>query len=202
MTQTRDELIAEAMPLIAMAARKFKLPPGLNVDDLESAGNEAVLEAATRFDPAGGSAWKNYAWRGIKMAMRNVVARKRHMATLQPVIDGKELAPPIDRKASDPSEIAEARELVRRPRRQLSVRRIQSNLPSPCEVADQVTRLRSAMFGAVSEADVTEVMEAVLRKAKAGDMRAATMITDLLAPARSGVTVHQQVVAIRSEDIG
>lgn len=202
MTQTREEMIAEAMPLIPIAARKLRIPPGLNIDDLESSGNEAVFEAAIRFDSKSGTPWKKYAYHYVKGAMRNMIAlHRRHPArTLQPVVDGQELPPPIDYKANDPAEIAEVRELVRRPRQKLSVKHIESCLPSPTQVADQVTKLRTAMFGSISEDDVAEVMQAVLRKAKAGDMRAATMLTDLLAPGRSGVTVHQQAVVIRSGD--
>jgi DNA-directed RNA polymerase sigma subunit (sigma70/sigma32) len=198
---TREAMVNEAMPLIAIAARKFRMPPGVNIDDLESVGNEALNEASVRFDQQAGIPWKNFAYSMIKNWMRNEIsARRRHpTATLQPVHEGKELPPPVDTKASDPCELAQVRELVTRPKTRL--RQVEQYLPSPSQVADQVTRLRAAMFGAVSEDDVAEVMGAVLKKAKAGDMRAATLVTDLLAPARSGVTVHQQAVVIRSGDI-
>lgn len=203
MTQSREELITDALPLIAIAARKFRLPPGLNTDDLESAGNQALVEASAHYDPQVGVPWKRFAYKFLKSSMMDLIRKyRRHpTSTLQPVHDGQEMPPPIDTKASNPSDLAEVRELVRRPRLPLSVKQIESYIPSPNQVADQVTRLRAAMFGSVSEEDVQEVMEAVLKKAKAGDIRAATLVTDLLAPARSGVTVHQQAVVIRSGDL-
>ncbi len=198
---SREDMVIDAMPLIAIAARKFRLPPGMNTEDLESVGNEALNEASVKYDHHAEVPWKKFAYLTIKNWMRNeIAARRRHpTATLQPVHDGTELPPPVDTKASDPCELAQVRELVTRPKTRL--RQVEQYLPSPSQVADQVTRLRAAMFGAVSEDDVAEVMGAVLKKAKAGDMRAATLVTDLLAPARSGVTVHQQAVVIRSGDI-
>lgn len=203
-TQARDALIEQAMPLVPIAARKFpRLPPGINAEDLESAGNEALLEAAARYDPACGVPWKNFAYTGLKRAMQNAVrAQRRHpTAALQPVHDGEELPPPRDPRAADPGEAAAARELVRRPRQRLSARSLGEVLPSPAAVADQVTRLRAAMFGAVSEADVADVMQSVVAKAKGGNMGAAKLLVDLLGPGRSGVTVNQQAVVIRTGDL-
>jgi hypothetical protein len=113
--------------------------------------------------------------------------------------------PRADPKASDPSEVAEARELVRVPRRAhkpASAAELTRTLPSPSEVADRVTALRAAMFGAVSESDVADVMRAVVDRAKGGSTRDAKLLLDLLAPARSGVTVHQQAVVIQQGDVG
>lgn len=201
---TAESLIAAALPLVPIAARKFpRLPPGINVEDLESAGHEALVEAAARFDPACGVPWKNFAYKGLKLVMQNAVRdqRRRAAAALQPVVDGEELPPPRDPRAADPGEAAAARELVRRPRRSLSARSLGEALPDPAAVADQVTRLRAAMFGAVSEADVADVMQSVVAKAKGGNMGAAKLLVDLLGPGRSGVTVNQQAVVIRTGDL-
>lgn len=203
-TAARDSLIEQALPLVPIAARKFpRLPPGINVEDLESAGNEALVEAAARYDPAGGVPWKNFAYAGLKRAMQNAVrSQRRHpTAALQPVHEGEELPPPRDPKAADPGDTAAARELVRRPRQRLSARSLGAVLPGPAAVADQVTRLRAAMFGAVSEADVADVMQSVVAKAKGGNMGAAKLLVDLLGPGRSGVTVNQQAVVIRTGDL-
>jgi hypothetical protein len=204
MTAVRDELIGQALPLVPIAARKFpRLPPGINVEDLESAGNDALVEAAARFDPACGVPWKNFAYKGLKLVMQNVIReqRRRAASALQPVVDGQDLPPPRDPRAADPADAAAARELVGRPRRRLSAQALGEALPSPAEVADQVTRLRAAMFGAVSERDVADVMQSVVAKAKGGNMGAAKLLVDLLGPGRSGVTVNQQVVAIRTGDL-
>jgi hypothetical protein len=203
MTLTRDDLIAEAMPLLPIAARKFRLPPGLNVEDLESAGNEALLEAATLFDPTAGVPWKSFAFQNLKRAMQNVVSarRRKPTATLQPDIDGETLPPPADPKSADPSELAATRELVRRPRQWPSVRRMESVLPSASEVADRVTELRAAMFGAIDPVQIGEMMATVQKRAVAGDLKAVKLLVDLLGPGRSGVTVNQQAVVIRTGDL-
>lgn len=203
MNATRNELAAAAADLIPLAARKLRPPPGLNVEDLESAGNEALVEAATRFDPTAGVPWKNYAYHRIKLAMRKVISshRRRPTAALQPVIDGDEMPPPIDVRSSDPAELASVREAIRGRQGHPSTRKLQGLLPSPGEVAERVTALRSAMFGAISEQDVADVMGTVVRQAKAGDLKAAKLLADLLAPGRSGVTVHQQAVVIRTGDL-
>lgn len=204
-TRTRDDLIAEAFPLIAIAARKFhSLPVGINTDDLESAGNEALLEAATMWSPDTEVEWKAYAYSRLKGAMQNTIthARSRRRADLCPTNDdGETLAPPADPRSADPSEIAAARELVTRPRRSLSIRRLESTLPTPGAVADQVTKLRAAMFGAIDENAVSSMMQAVMAKAQAGDLKAAKLLMDLLAPGRSGVTVNQQAVVIQQGDV-
>lgn len=204
--KTRDDLIAEAFPLIAVAARKFgRLPVGIDTDDLESAGNEALLEAATRYTPEIGVPWKAYAYTKLKDAMRAVIkyARTRKRADLCPVNDqGETMPPPADPRSGDPVAIAEARELVTAPKRRgLSVRQLEQVLPTPAAVADQVTKLRAAMFGAIDEQAVADMMRAVMEKAQAGDLKAAKLLMDLLAPGRSGVTVNQQAIVVQHGDL-
>lgn len=204
MTRTRDDLIADGLQLVPIAARKFhRLPPGINVEDLESAGNEALFEAATRYDPAAGVPWKAFAYQRLKRAMQHAVRAQRTRAAtaLQPVVDGEEMPPPADPRTADPAELAATRELVRRPRQRLSARQLESVLPSPAEVADRVIELRAAMFNAIDPAQLGELMATLQKRAVAGDLRATKLLIDLLAPARSGVTVQQQAVVIRTGDL-
>lgn len=202
-TLTRDDLINEALHLVSWQAKRFpRLPHGINRDDLESAGNEALLHAAETYDAANGG-WPSWARIHIRGAMKRVIrsARKHRHAALQPVIDEQELPPPVDVRASDPAELAEVRELIRPRRVGVTVKELQATMPSPSAVATRVTELRKAMFEAVSQEDITAVMQTVVRDAKAGDLKAARLLIDLLAPGRSGVTVHQQAVVINSGDL-
>jgi DNA-directed RNA polymerase sigma subunit (sigma70/sigma32) len=202
--RTCDELAEEAIQLIPLAASKFKCPKGLNAEDLESAGNEALLDAAIRFDESAGVPWKNFAYQRIKWAMQKAVRKHRQTvaSSLQPEIDGETMSLPVDPKSSSPLAIAEARELVTRRQPKLSIRSMEQSLPDPAAVADQVTKLRAAMFGAISADDVADVMQSVVSKAKGGDLKASKLVMDLLAPGRSGSTVvHQQAVIVSQQDI-
>lgn len=218
-TLSRDDLIAEALPLVEWQAGRFsKLPRGINRDDLVSAGNEALIHAATCFDPDGAAGWKTYARACVKNAMRAVIAtaRTRRAVGLDVRCQGAggevEMRPRVDVKQPDPADVAAARELLdpppanlirRRNHATVSTRELARVLPSPAEVADRVTRLREAMFGAISEADIQAVMAGIVDRAKTGSRGDAKLLIDLLAPARSGVTVHQSVqsVVIQHEDV-
>ena len=202
MTETREDLVNQAMHLVAWQARRFRrLPPGINIEDLESAGGEALIEAANCYDPTMGP-WLIRAQSYVRNRMRDTIrAARRHMhLQLQPEIDGEALPPPADTKASDPSELASVREAVFG-RNSCRVDRLKAAMPTPAEVAGQVARLRCAMFQAVSEADIAETMQAMVAKAKGGDVRAARLLTELLAPGRSGVHVSQQTVVIQHGDL-
>lgn len=202
MVKTRDEMAAEAMPLIRVAALKFgTLPRHVDRDELESAGGQAIVEAMAHFDPGHGTPWRSFAYTFIRNAMRSAIRRaaSRREVGLCPVnSDGEEAAPPRDPRSADPADVAAAMEAVR-PRE--SIRRMRDAMPDPGEVAEQVTRLRAAMFGAVSEQAVQGVMAAVVAKAQGGDLKAAKLLIDLLAPGRSGVTVNQQAIVVRSGDL-
>ncbi len=77
-----------------------------------------------------------------------------------------------------------------------------ASLPSPDTVADKVTRLREAMYAKVSEADVGEMMAALMAKAKGGHTGAAKLIIDMVSPSRGGTKVMQQAVYVSMEDAG
>lgn len=205
---TRDELIAEAMPGVLWVARSLAsrgLPRGVSVEDLESIGNEALLEAYAVYEPGSGP-WKAFSRHVAKQRMKSFLARARELARRSAPLeiltpDGDEL-PRADPRAVDPAELASAREVlapVSRPTTRMSS--LTKSLPSPAEVADRVTKLRAAMFGAISEQDVQAVMAGVVERAKDGSARDVKLLLDLLAPSRSGVTVQQQAVVIHQGDI-
>lgn len=201
-TRTRDELISDAYPLISIASRKFRVPAGLSHEDLESAGNEAILEAATKFDSS--VPWRKWAYLCIKNAMRAAIAKhRRHpVGHLQQEFDGVELPPPVDPRAADPSDRAAIRESFERKRIRHPIHTIRSKMPDPVQVASQVSQLRNAMFSSISRDDVEDVMRSVVESAKSGDLRAAKLLMDLLAPARSGVKINQQAIVIQHSDLG
>ena len=78
------ELAVQVVPKLAR-----RLAPALRMDetDLLSAGNEALVDAARRYDPEGGRSFKSWAWLRVRGAMINASyanepARKRlHNAT-------------------------------------------------------------------------------------------------------------------------
>lgn len=64
---------------------------------------------------------------------------------------------------------------------------------APVGIGDWASRLRAATFNAVNESDMTEVMQAVVKRAKAGDLAAAKLLLDYMAGGRQG-NVRQTVV--------
>lgn len=64
--QKRDELIVAHLPLVRHTVSRLlaQLPPGLDIDNLESAGTLGLVEAASKFDPERGVKFEAYAsWR-------------------------------------------------------------------------------------------------------------------------------------------
>lgn len=210
--ETRDARIADALDLVAWQARRFpRLPRGITTDDLESAGNEALIHAATTWDDEGEIPWRTWARKCVRNAMLLQIrhARTRRSAPLEVEGEDGELLPRADPRAADPAELASAREVFSappaastptpgRPRRHISL----SGAPDPAAVAIRATALREAMFGAIRDEDAADVVRQVMEKAKGGDLKAARLFFDLLAPSRSGATViQQQAVVIREGDL-
>jgi RNA polymerase sigma factor for flagellar operon FliA len=63
----RDELILTHLPLVRHVIGKLlaQLPPGVDVENLESAGTLGLVEAANNFDPERGIQFKTYAYTRI-----------------------------------------------------------------------------------------------------------------------------------------
>ena len=74
---TRDELITEHLWLVRHLAGRMiaQLPPGVDADNLESAGVLGLVEAASRFDLERGSSFKSYAGIRIRGAMLDELRR-------------------------------------------------------------------------------------------------------------------------------
>jgi RNA polymerase sigma factor FliA len=99
----RDELILAHLPLVrhALARLVAHLPPGVDVDNLESAGVLGLVEAASKFDPERGVKFETFAaWR-IRGAVfdelrRNCPLPQHLLEKLTRVRQAyKELPPPV-----------------------------------------------------------------------------------------------------------
>lgn len=197
--KSRDELAAEGLELVKyLACQHRNLPAGISRDDLESAGNEAVVEALMMYDPACGVSFKTCCRTTIRSrmidAIRAATRYSKNRVGLEPVASNGEKAPlPADPKAEDPALVVESRERCRRVRTKTTVRDLERALPAPDEVAQRVIDLRAAMFDAVKPEDIREVMSAVVSQAQNGNLKAAQMLISLLGPS-SGVTVQTAII--------
>lgn len=213
-TLSRDALAERAYPLVAIEARRFNsLPRGVSTEDLESLGGEALLAAAAEYDGPDDE-WKRWAKFYLRNRMRAFVQRARKRANrsapLEVETEEGDFLPRPDPRVADPGALAAARETLYPPgplvpRRNkvehVSAGRLAKVLPSPAAVADKVTELRSAMFGALDPEKIGAMMKTLQEKAEAGDLKSIKLLMDLLAPSRSGVTVNQQAVVIRTGDL-
>lgn len=191
---SEDEMAEVGLRVVRWQARRFPhMPPGVDVSDLESVGNEAVAEAVMNYDPEAGASFKTFARRVARNKMVTFLKRARERLKGHTVSAMPEY-PVACRRTDDPADIAEAREMV-------DVNRLAASLPSPGAVAKKVESLRAAMWAALGESDVAAVMGAVVAGAKAGDVRAAKLIIDLVRP-RPASTVHQTAVIVNPNDVG
>lgn len=203
LTLTRDALVERAYPLVAIEARRFgTLPPGVSVEDLESLGGEALLAAAAEYDGPD-DAWRRWAKIYLRNRMRGFVRQARQRANRRVPLEIEtpegDFMPRVDPRVADPAELAAAREsLTTRP---ATAGRLGRDLPSPAAVAQKVTELREAMFGALDAGKVATMMQALQDRAGKGDLKAIKLLVDLLAPARSGVVVNQQAIVVNRGDL-
>jgi RNA polymerase sigma factor for flagellar operon FliA len=101
--ERRDQMILEHLPLVRHLVGKLsaELPPGIDLDNLESAGVLGLVEAAHHFDPERGVQFKTYAYTRIRGAVLDELRRNcplpQHM--LQQVARVRrayeELPPPV-----------------------------------------------------------------------------------------------------------
>lgn len=203
--KTRDELAAEGMELVNWQSHQFhNLPRGMNIDDLQSAGGEAVTEALVKYDEASGVSFKTFCRTLVRSRMLDAIKAGRRYESKAGQLqvtsaDGSTAALPADKKALDPAAVAERRDGAKR-RVTTRVQDIAKTMPGPDEVAQRVVELRSAMFSSISAGDVSAVMGAIVQRAKSGDLKAAGMLFDLLSPDTSGVQV--QTVVVQSTEVG
>jgi RNA polymerase sigma factor for flagellar operon FliA len=73
----RDELILAHLPLVRHVIGKLTahLPPGADVENLESAGTLGLVEAANHFDPDRGTQFKTFAYARIRGAVLDELRR-------------------------------------------------------------------------------------------------------------------------------
>lgn len=73
----RDELILEHLPLVRHILGKLaaQLPPGVDMENLESAGVLGLVEAANNFDPERGNQFNTYAYQRVRGAILDELRR-------------------------------------------------------------------------------------------------------------------------------
>lgn len=202
-TADRDALILSALPLVKwQATRMGALPPGVTADDLEGAGHDALMEAATLYDPAGGISFATFARRAVKGRMQDAIraARRRSRRTvpLATYTDDGRLVPRADKSADDPGDAAAARETAGRLVRGRTMQDVAATLPPPDVVAAKVKALRAALFSGLTAEDAREVMGAVVDRAKLGDLKAAKLFLDVLGSGPEVVVHDRRKVVINN----
>ena len=199
MPAVSEDQVRDALAVVRWQARAFRhVPPGIDIDDLESVGGEALAKAAAEFDAGSGLEFKTFARYAAKRAMENFIksARTSHKRVGHFPADpetGVQMVP-ADRAAATPDRLAEGRELVPAKKQYITVSRVEATSPDSAEVAHRVTEYQNALHAALTPADVGDVVKMVVGKAKGGSLRAAKMVIDLAAPAKAGITVQQAVV--------
>ncbi|MDY3551619.1 sigma-70 family RNA polymerase sigma factor [Gemmata sp. JC717] len=75
--QRRDELIVSHLPLVKHVIGRLigDVPPGVDVENLESAGVLGLVEAAAKFDPARNAQFKTFAYLRIRGAIVDEMRR-------------------------------------------------------------------------------------------------------------------------------
>ena len=99
--ERRDQLILEHLPLVRHLVGKLiaELPPGIDVDNLESAGILGLVEAAHHFDPERGVQFKTYAYTRIRGADTRRAAAQLSLAAAHAATGGAR-APGLRRVAA------------------------------------------------------------------------------------------------------
>ena len=203
-------LIEDAMPtldaLTRQAARRLGFGPQA-ADGLKSTAALRLTRAASKFDGSMGVPWLAYATEQIRYGFLDAAKAYRRGSRLgaasldadAPGGDGGGALACVtaDPRAADPGELAAARECLT-PRRG---GRTANPLPDPLAVAAKAQALQAAAYAAVSVADMGDVVAALVRKAKAGDVGAAKVVLGMASPRATGVTVHQQNVIVHPGDL-
>lgn len=179
--QTR-EVTTQHLKIVSAAAAKYyrRLTPGCGVDlmDLESAGNEALAKMVSRYADQPDESFLRLINRGVMNAMINEVRRLTHKGKAGPVglpSDDDGIAyPVVDRSADDPADAAEAIEAA-----DIAVG-MYEGLPGPLEVAAKARAMKAAIMSAITVPDVAEIVQMQVRKAKAGSLKAAQFVMGIV----------------------
>ncbi len=126
----RDQLILDHLPLVRHAIGRLvgRLPPGVDAENLESAGVLGLVEAANRFDPERGVRFETYAYPRIRGAVVDELRRntclpqqmleqiatvRRHYQRLPPPVTVEALAAATGFSADEVTECLGAMRLAR-----------------------------------------------------------------------------------------
>jgi len=151
-------------------------------EDFESVANEAMVEVLGQYDPDADpvrftATLRLCVRRRITDYIRSELGRRvggRADTRSMPAGDDGELIPLRDVRAADPAELAECRDLA-------------DGLPTPAEVRVKAIKLKAAVMNALSPEDMTEIIQAQAKKAKAGDTRAARLCLQVVGVSVLGV---------------
>lgn len=152
-------------------ARRLPVGRGVDREDLESAGNEALARAIGDVEAGTDDEFCKRLRVVVRGRMVDEVRRLTHrgrnvLFSGMPEDDsGKRLAM-RDRSADDPAAAAAAAEY---------------DLPDPAEVALKAARLKMAVLDAITPTDVRDIVLAQVTKAKAGRAAAAKLVLGLIA---------------------
>lgn len=201
MLAVNNDMIAAALPAVryvavTLAARG--LPDGISLEDLESAGNEALIEAAGVHDPSLGS-WLGLAKRVARNRMVDTIRaanrRNRGRLPLEHEHPDGSASPRPDPRAPDPAAAAAERDDPDAPRGDY-LPAPRSKLAGPADVSRKVEQLREALYSALTPADLRSAVRAQVRKARRGSTTAFTALVGLVKPAGPSVQVKQQVALL------
>ena len=204
----RNEQVDAAMKALdcqLAKARRHVGPDTTAIDELRSAGHEAITNALRDFDPELGVPWGAYVTQRIKYAFMTLARDHNRRAAAGRVprslsatnTDGDEYPLPADPRAADPCEIAAARETLGRG--ECGASRGPKFLPAalaPADAARRAARLRDAMFRPIREDDMEAVMMGVVERAKKGDPRSVKLLIDLVT-----VRAAERVVIVDRNDL-
>lgn len=185
-------MVKEAFQLIDWQARRFgSLPPGIDVEELESLGNELIVDALATFPhaEAKGITWNQHVRTTLRSGMLTAIRKARgsrrktkHGRTSMHNEEGEQI-PLTDQKADDPSEVAEAVEEVNTTlaKRVVTAKELEKSLPLPAAVAAKSQILQAAVVAAIQPADVKDVIESMIEKATNDkDVKAAAFVIGLV----------------------
>jgi DNA-directed RNA polymerase specialized sigma24 family protein len=168
--EEREAVAADMLPRVRRMARKRA--GVVDAAELESVGGVAVAEALDTFDPDRGTTVRQHCTATVIGRMKDAIRqaggsrRKVKLPHVRPFATDAETGEqmvPADRRAVDPAASAVARERL-------------AALCSPGEAAVKAAALRAAMFGAVTAADIGDVMKGLVGRAKGSDKSARLLL--------------------------
>jgi DNA-directed RNA polymerase specialized sigma24 family protein len=158
-----------------------------DVEEAESVATQGLLRAAMRYDSSRGE-FKPFAIVVMKGEIFRALSKRRERVSLDAIVsedgEGTPLADlvAIDRRSLSPIDQADNNEqkdrLVKTLKRSKSItlKECRERTPVPVRLGEYYEQMREAVCDSVSAEDVGEIMQALLAKAKAGDVAAAKLV--------------------------